>query len=679
MPEDIFQNLNDQQIEAVKQIEGPVLVLAGAGSGKTKALTHRIAYLIQEKNISPYNILAVTFTNKAAGEMGDRVANILSQKSTHFAKATRVKKVKSQNDGIQQSNNEAMKQSMGLRLPWLGTFHSICVRILRREADRIGYSRNFTIYDTSDSLSIIKKIMRDLTIDPKNFNPQSVQHFISGAKNELIDEREYSKYKNSPFEEVTSKVYQGYQRYLKRADALDFDDLIMQSVILFQQEPEVLKKYQEIFKYILIDEYQDTNQAQYVWAKLLASGHKNIMVVGDDYQSIYSWRGANFRNILNFERDWSGAKVIKLEQNYRSTGTILSAANEIIKYNRNRTDKKLWTEKDEGLPISVYEALNERDEADFVSMEIKSLCRDGDLSKFAVLYRTNAQSRAIEESLLRFDIKYRVVGGVKFYERKEIKDIISYLKLIVNPNDFEALSRAVSAPPRGIGEATLTKIRQAKFSSPEDSALDGVVQNNKKVTDFFQLIQELREQAKDIRLDDLIQLVATKSGYKNYLLDGTPEGEGRWENVLELASVASSNTESQKLKVKSQNNGMDDLENNSSELEEFLERVALIQDTDSFDPNDSAVTLMTLHSAKGLEFENVFIVGAEEGIFPHSRSLIDESEMEEERRLCYVGITRAKIRLYLIHAKERNIYGNFQANPRSRFLENIPENLLEKI
>ena len=649
----LLKGLNEPQREAVLNTDGPLLVLAGAGSGKTKALTHRIAYLISEKNISPYNILAVTFTNKAAREMSDRVENLLS-------------------------GNKEREQGVA-HLPWLGTFHSVCVRILRREAHHLGYERSFTIYDSGDQLSIIKRIMKDLNINPKDFAPRSIQYFISGAKNELITAKDYKKYINSPFEKVTADVYDRYEKYLKDANGMDFDDLIMQSVILFQTNPQVLEHYQNQFKYILIDEYQDTNQAQYLWAKLLAEKHKNIMVVGDDYQAIYSWRGANFRNILNFEKNYPNAKVIKLEQNYRSTKTILAAAGEVIKYNRQKKDKTLWTENKEGLPITVYEALNEKDEAEFVCLEIRSLMNrmrsngSSDYNDFAVLYRTNAQSRAVEEAMIRFDIPYKVVGGIRFYERKEVKDIIAYLRIIQNPMDFEAFNRAVSCIPRGIGEKTVLQIREI---SKNEILHPKEIENpkiSKKLIDFLILIEEFRKQAEDIRLDDLISLVAVKSGYKDFLLaDKSPEGEGRWENIEELMTVAAEQIKSPEEEISYDEVPLSDLEN-------LLERVALIQDTDSFDPNAQAVTLMTLHSAKGLEFNTVFIVGVEEGIFPHSRALMDESEMEEERRLAYVGITRAKERLYLIYAGERNIYGRFQNNPKSRFIENIPEELIDEI
>ena len=635
------------QKEAVLATEGPVLVLAGAGSGKTKTLTHRIAYLIREKNVSPYNILSVTFTNKAAGEMSERVGNLLLT-----------------TDHRLQTN----------RLPWMGTFHSICVRILRREAEHIGMSRNFTIYDDGDQLSIIKSCMKELNIDPKEFNPRSIQYFISGAKNELMGPEEYKKYINSPFEKMTSQVYDKYQKYLREANAFDFDDLIMQCVVLFQKNPQILERYQAQFKYILIDEYQDTNQAQYMWAKLLSAKHKNIMVVGDDYQAIYSWRGANFKNILNFEKDYKNAKVVKLEQNYRSTGTILEAGNEVIKYNRNKTDKKLWTENDAGRLITVYEALNEKDEAEFIACELRSLCKDGHLSDYAVLYRTNAQSRAVEEIFMRFAIPYRVVGGVRFYERKEIKDMIAYLRLVANPNDFEALKRVVVAPPRGIGEKTLSQVSPAGGGITYQAGEAELTKLPKKIQEFYQILAEIKKAARDMDLADLIEHIAIKAGFKNFLLDGTPEGEGRWENVEELMGVAADRDKNEIDEI-----DLDDSESGMSKLDKFLERVALIQDMDTYDPNAESVTLMTLHSAKGLEFETVFIIGMEEGIFPHSRSTMDEAEMEEERRLCYVGITRAKKRLYLLYANERNIYGRFQSNPKSRFIENIPEHLLDTI
>jgi len=723
---DLLQNLNPEQKKAVLATEGPVLVLAGAGSGKTKALTHRIAYLIREKKVSPYNILAVTFTNKAAGEITARVTQLLNKEL----------RIKNKGGGENPNSSFLIPDSGATRLPWAGTFHSVCVRILRREADYIGgYSRSFTIADSNDQISIIKRIMRDLNINPKDYNPNSVQHFISDSKNELIDAKEYKKYINSLFEQITAKVYDRYEKYLRETNLMDFDDLIMNCVFLFQNNPDILEKYQKLFKYILIDEYQDTNQAQYVWVKLLAAKYKNIMVVGDDYQSIYSWRGANFRNILNFEKDYKNAVVIKLEQNYRSSKTILTAANDVIKFNKNKTDKKLWTENSDGLPITVYQALNEKDEAEFVAMEIKSLVhstqytvhRNGyEYSDIAVLYRTNAQSRAIEETLLRFKIPYKIVGGFRFYERVEIKNIIAFLRLIYNPADFESFERAVCAVSRGIGEKTVEKIRTVILNVPLEAKNPKVIseilrentQDDKikmirqagfssKVVDFFELLSELETLSLAVPLDRLILTIAEKSGYKAFLLDGTAEGEGRWENILELSTVAAQveaqNPKSEirnlfkslrapqslerpkqvpNLKSEFQNNeAIEQLNNDDKEtaLEQFLQQVSLTQDTDQIESDGGVVTLMTLHSAKGLEFRAVFIVGVEEGLFPHSRAIMEESEMEEERRLCYVGITRAKERLYLIHAGERNLYGRFQCNEVSRFIENIPEELLDII
>jgi DNA helicase II / ATP-dependent DNA helicase PcrA len=695
---ELLNQLNEEQKKAVIATEGPVLVLAGAGSGKTRALTHRIAYLIKEKKISPYNILAVTFTNKAAAEMETRVGCLLANPNNQD---TTSKQHPNSKSTIEQSNNRTIKESV--KLPWLGTFHSVCVRILRREADYIGFSRSFTIYDDNDQLSVTKRIMKDLNIDPKHYNPKSISYFISGAKNELIDAKEYKKYINSPFEKITASVYERYEKYLREANAMDFDDLIMQCVVLFQQNPQILEKYQYLFRYILIDEYQDTNQAQYIWAKLLASKNKNIMVVGDDYQSIYSWRGANFRNILNFEKDYKDAIVIKLEQNYRSTKTILSAANDVIKFNENKTDKKLWTKNDEGRPITIYEALNEKDEAEFVAMEIKSLHNRGiEYNDCAVLYRTNAQSRAVEETFLRFKIPYRVVGGVRFYERKEIKDIIAYLRVIQNPADFEALERAATCIPRGIGEKTLSKLREFLISNSKflikSQISNSIIHNSlfflqeaqfsPKVVSLFEILKELEQYSLTHTLDQLISEIAIKSGLKDFLLDGSPEGEGRWENVTELIGVAEqvqANYELQYNVILSESEeshkdpSVKPQDDNETALEAFLQQVALVQDTDSIDQGEGVVTLMTLHSAKGLEFRAVFIIGAEEGLFPHSRALMDASEMEEERRLCYVGITRAKDRLYMIYTQERNLYGRFQCNPMSRFIENIPEHLLDII
>lgn len=639
---DIFSDLNDQQKEAVTTTEGPVLILAGAGSGKTKALTHRLAYLISEKKIPPSNILAVTFTNKAAGEMKSRMEVLLGGQLSDISNSK-----KSTTDNRQPTTI----------LPWLGTFHSICVKILRREANRIEYPTGFTIYDAQDQLAVVKKIMQDKNIDTKQFSPNAVLYYIGSSKNEFISPSEYKKFVNSPFEEVVYEVYKEYQKYLKTIGAMDFDDLLVLTVSLFEKHPEILEKYQRIFQYILIDEYQDTNQVQYLWVKMLSEKSKNICVVGDDSQSIYGFRGANFRNILNFERDYKGTKIIKLEQNYRSTKNILRAADELIKYNRHRTDKTLFTENGEGSPIQIYRALNERDEAEFVATEISglALAEKSHWSDFAVLYRTNAQSRATEEAFLKYGIPYKVVGGIKFYERKEIKDILSYLKLVSNPADRVAFERIVNIPARGIGSKTVIKYFQGMLS------LDSEVPE--KIKKFLQMIEDFRAKSKEITVSDLIELIAEKSGYKDNLLDGSAESEARWENILELKSVAS----------------YADTSTMDNSLESFLEKVALYQDSDDLDRSSDVVTLMTLHSSKGLEFQTVFLIGMEEGLLPHSRSVIDENEVEEERRLCYVGITRARKRLYLLYASGRIFFGNPIANLPSRFLAEIPDDVKSDI
>lgn len=654
---DLLKDLNSAQQEAVRTTEGPVLILAGAGSGKTRALTHRLAYLISEKKVSPTNILAVTFTNKAAGEMRKRTEILLQSSNSEIRNS---KQAQNSNDSNSKHVSSFDIQNSDLHhevvLPWLGTFHSICVKILRREAKHIGYPSGFTIYDSQDQLSVVKKIMQDKGIDPKHYNPNAVLHFISGAKNEFISPEGYEKYVNSPFEEVVSTVYKEYQKYLKTAFGMDFDDLLVLCLKLLTENKEILQKYQNIFKYILIDEYQDTNHVQYLWAKLLSEKSKNICVVGDDSQSIYGFRGANFRNILNFERDFPGAKVIKLEQNYRSTGNILRAADELIKYNKQKTEKTLWTENPVGSPLLVYQALNEKDEAEFVAMETRGLAAvSGKWSDFAVLYRTNAQSRAVEETFIRFGIPYRVVGGIRFYERKEIKDILAYLKLIANPNDRVSFERIVNVPARGIGSKTLVKY----FSGL--SGLSSEVPE--KIQNFLDMIHLIRDKAKELSVADLIDLIADSSGYKEHVLDGTPEGEGRYENIMELKSVAAYN----------------DALSLEKPLESFLEKVALYQDADDYDSNSNVVTLMTLHAAKGLEFKNVFLVGVEEGILPHSRSVGDQSEVEEERRLCYVGLTRAMNKLYILYASERIYFGNPQINQPSRFICEIPDDVKKEL
>jgi len=624
MESSIFKDLNERQIEAVKTTEGPVLILAGAGSGKTKALTHRVAYLIKEKKVSAYNILVVTFTNKAAEEMIGRINKLLGQKQ------------------------KILNGKIPRLLPWAGTFHSICAKILRQEIQVLGFRRSFLIYDEDDSLSAIKHVMETLEIDKKQYNPRAIKNFISGAKNELITPAQYRKYAQGYFGEIVQKVYELYQKDLKTANALDFDDLIMKTVEVFQNPPaggpDILKRWQNLFKYILVDEYQDTNHAQYMLIKLLARRHNNLFVIGDDFQAIYGFRGANFRNILDFEKDYPKAKVIKMEQNYRSTQNIIQAASKVIEKNILRSEKALWTENEAGLPATIFEAQNEIDEADFIIGEINALRHIGQFNDFVILYRTNAQSRIFEEVLMQNNLPYRLIGALRFYERKEIKDILAYLKLIANPDDKVSLKRIINVPPRGIGE------KSQNLPAGEAGA-------NPKIQRFNEMIEGFRIIANKAKLPKLIDTVAQESGYRDWILDGTEEGEMRWENIEELKSVAQ----------------------RAVSLEEFLENVALVADIDNYDRATDAITLMTLHNAKGLEFPVVFMVGMEEGLFPHSRSMMDPAELEEERRLCYVGMTRAKKRLYLTYATARMIYGGLQSNQPSRFLSDIPEELIERL
>lgn len=674
--ENILLKLNPAQREAVETTEGAVLVIAGAGSGKTKALTHRVAYLILKKGVQPRNILAVTFTNKAAQEMKERITHLLGGKKRD--------------------------------LPVLGTFHSVCVRILRHEIEKIGYKKSFNIFDAQDQLALMKKVMKEMQINTDQFRPQAILGAISNAKNELIDAEAYAARVGSYYEEMVAKIYSAYQRRLREQDALDFDDILMLTVKIFQALPEVLEKYQNFFRYIMVDEYQDTNHAQYVLVNLLAKKHGNLCVVGDDWQGIYSWRGANIQNILDFEKDYPQAKIIKLEQNYRSTQNILDAAYGVISKNLNRKDKKIWTENKGGHLITSFEADNERDEAEFIISEIKKMMRKSKdikcpsettkghlmstasgsyaFSDFVVLYRTNAQSRIIEEAMLRASMPYRIIGGLKFYQRKEVKDVVAYLRLIQNFNDEVALERIINEPKRNIGEATVKKwIGLAKenkldaisaglkigdlnkFPSKTDQPKAGKIQSRvlgtklEPIAKFCEFIKRMNESKDKLKLTDLLEKVFRESGYERYLLDGTEEGQMRAENVRELLSVAKKYEEYE----------------GDEGLRLFLEEVALVADTDSIDQAKDAVHLMTLHSAKGLEFRVVFIAGLEEGILPHSRSLISQSEMEEERRLMYVGITRAKEKVYLLFTVERNIFGSTQVNASSRFLDDIPEHLIE--
>jgi DNA helicase II / ATP-dependent DNA helicase PcrA len=651
----ILEKLNPSQKLAVETTEGPVLIIAGAGSGKTRALTHRVAYLIRKKGINPRNILAVTFTNKAASEMKERIMKLLE-------------------DTKSPGSNPNIAY---YELPVLGTFHSVCVKILRREIEKIGYKSTFNIFDDQDQRALIKKTMRELEINLDQFKPQAILGAISKAKNELIDAEEYLAGIGGYWEEMVAKIYAVYQKKLKDQQALDFDDILMLTVVIFKTYPEVLAKYQNIFRYILVDEYQDTNYAQYMLVKLLSQKHKNICVVGDDWQGIYSWRGANIQNILDFEKDYPEARVIKLEQNYRSTQNILDAAYGVISKNINRKDKKIWTENKGGQLIASFEARDEKEEAEFIAEEVRK-SRDFKFSDFVVLYRTNAQSRTIEEGMLKHSIPYRIIGGVKFYQRKEIKDIIAYLRLIQNFSDEVSLERIINEPKRGIGEITLSNwLIAAKKNNlnPMEAGFKFEILNSKleigskpkirnskfdAIANFSDFIKRMSETKEKLILTDFIQKVFTESGYEKSLLDGTEEGEMRLENVKELLTVAKKYDEFK----------------GEEALKLFLEEVALISDTDNIDQKKDAVHLMTLHSAKGLEFEVVFIAGLEEGMLPHSRSMLNPEEMEEERRLMYVGITRARKKVYLLFTGERNIFGSTQINAPSRFLDDIPPHLV---
>lgn len=617
---EFLKGLNDKQREAVLATEGPVLILAGAGSGKTRALTYRIAYLIMEKAILPENILAVTFTNKAAKEMESRVSGLLK--------------------GARRPG------TIYARLPWLGTFHSVCVKILRRELDKVsGMNSNFTIYDQSDSLNAVKQAMKALNISEKQYNPRSIRSFISSAKGELIDSASYKKYAFEHFQEIVARVYTQYQRILEDANALDFDDLLMKTVKIFSSNPQILEKYQKKFKYILIDEYQDTNQAQYLLVKHLASLHENIFVIGDDWQSIYSFRGAKFQNILDFKKDYPKAKIIYLEENYRSTGSILEAAQAVIKNNEVRSDKNLFTKKDSGAPVSIIASDDKLTEVDFILDEILSLkLGEGRIyNDFAILYRTNAQSRAFEETLIKRGIPYRIYGAIKFYERREIKDIIAYLNYLQNPRDKVSLARIINVPARGIGDKTLQKILSAEEGAEEMP----------KYQAFKRIIDNILAVIPGLRPDEVIETVISHSGYKSFIDDGTPESRSRLENIEELKSAAAS----------------------YETLSDFLQSVALVSDIDSFGEQGEVLTLMTTHLSKGLEFPVVFISGLEEGLLPHAQSIDDEQSLEEERRLFYVAMTRAMERLYILYSRCRFVYGSLQQSIPSRFIAELPESV----
>lgn len=640
----LLDGLNEKQKEAVKTTEGPLLIMAGAGSGKTRVLTHRIAYLMAEKDVAPWNILAITFTNKAAREMKERVERIVGKQAEDI---------------------------------WISTFHSMCVRILRRDIDRIGIHANFSILDTTDQLSVLKHILKDRNIDPKKYDPRALLGTISSAKNELITPETYADQAATPYEKLVADVYKEYQKRLLRNHALDFDDLIMTTIQLFQRVPEVLEYYQRKFQYIHVDEYQDTNRSQYLLVNMLAKRFRNLCVVGDSDQSIYRWRGADISNILSFEKDYPNAKVILLEQNYRSTKRILQAANAVIEHNTQRKPKKLWTENSEGHALVYYEAMTEVDEAQFVVGKIKEYVDTGKRTykDFAVLYRTNAQSRVLEEMFLKANIPYKIVGGLKFYDRKEIKDILAYLRLIANPNDDISLMRIINVPKRGIGASTIDKI--ASYASIHSISMFDALKHIEEIgisariaaplVQFREQIDHWSQMQHYLSVTELVEDVLDRSGYRDMLREEkTLEAYSRLENIDEFLSVTKHFEQV----------------NEDKSLVAFLTDLALVADIDQLD-NDSegqtsdAVVLMTLHSAKGLEFPVVFLVGLEEGIFPHNRSLNDEDEMEEERRLAYVGITRAEEQLFLTRAHMRTLFGQTHVNAPSRFIDEIPEELIE--
>ncbi|WP_147803148.1 DNA helicase PcrA [Alkalicoccus halolimnae] len=638
----LLTGLNPEQQKAVRHDEGPLLIMAGAGSGKTRVLTHRIAYLIGEKGIPHWSILAITFTNKAAREMKDRVASIVGSEAEQM---------------------------------WISTFHSMCVRILRRDIDRIGFKRNFTILDSSDQQTVLKRIVKELNLDPKKFDARAMLGAISSAKNELKTAAQFAKSANGFYEETVLEVYKRYEKELRKNQSLDFDDLIMTTIRLFEQVPEVLEYYQRRFRYIMVDEYQDTNRAQYKLVQLMADRHKNLCVVGDSDQSIYRWRGADIQNILSFEKDYNNATVVMLEQNYRSTKTILNAANAVIGKNSGRKPKNLWTENVDGNKLTLYEADNEHAEARFVIGKMKEMIDSGKYkpSEIAVLYRTNAQSRVMEELLVKSNMSYAIIGGTKFYDRKEIKDLLAYLRLISNPDDDLSFRRIVNVPKRGIGPTTVEKIQS--YAVQQDLSLFQAVQEIEEVGLSARFTKTLKEFAGQLRgwvemqeylpVMELVEEMLEKTGYREMLKqDKSLESEGRLENINEFLTVAKEFEEASEDKT----------------LTAFLTDLALIADIDQVDEEEESQEkslLMTLHSAKGLEFPIVFLIGLEEGVFPHSRSLMEEAEMEEERRLAYVGITRAEQQLFISRAKMRTLYGRTNMNPPSRFLHELPQELVD--
>ncbi|MGY3748953.1 DNA helicase PcrA [Vagococcus acidifermentans] len=647
--DNLLKEMNPKQAEAVLHTEGPLLIMAGAGSGKTRVLTHRIAYLIEEKNVNPWNILAITFTNKAAKEMKERVSRILANGSEDV---------------------------------WVSTFHSMCVRILRRDVDVIGYNRNFTIIDTSEQLTLMKRILKEENIDPKKYDPRSIIGSISNAKNELLTPEAYEQLYTGFYEKIVATCYRRYQKELRLNQSMDFDDLIMLTIRLFKDSPETLAYYQNKFHYIHVDEYQDTNHAQYTLVKMLAERFQNLCVVGDADQSIYGWRGADMENILNFEQDYPKAKTILLEQNYRSTKNILQAANSVIVNNKNRKEKKLWTDNDEGQKVVLYQAETERDEARFIVSTIQKELTDNQrrYGDFCVLYRTNAMSRVVEETLVKANVPYKMVGGHKFYDRKEIRDILAYLNIISNNMDSISFERIVNSPKRGIGSGTLEKLRE--FAQMHEwpllqAAIDVDLTNitgkaRKELAGFGAMIQDFSKMSEFLSVTELVREVLDKSGYEQDLKNqNTLEAQSRLENLEEFLTVTQEFD-----KQFEAGEYDDDTDSSLNKLGLFLNDLALVSDIDSLEEDASQVTLMTLHAAKGLEFPVVFLIGMEEGVFPLSRAMMEEAELEEERRLAYVGITRAEEVLFLTHAFSRTLYGRTQYNRPSRFVKEIDDEVL---
>ncbi len=622
-----LDELNDKQKEAVLYNEGPLLIIAGAGAGKTKTLTTKIAFLIEEKNVNPRNILAITFTNKAAKEMKDRLFRTIGSTAKELQ---------------------------------VSTFHSFGLKLLRENYEALGYDKNFVIMDSDDSLTVVKKIIKDMGLDPKIYNPRGIRNKISGCKNEMTSPEEYERYAVSDYEKVVQEVYSKYNTKLERNNSVDFDDLLLLPIELFKKNPDILNKYQDLYQYILIDEYQDTNEAQYILTKMLSVKNRKITCVGDDSQSIYSFRGANYKNILNFEKDYKDAKTILLEQNYRSTSNILDAANQVIKNNKMRKDKNLWTSRGTGEKIKYYRAYNERDEAQYVIRKIKELInRNIEYKDIAVLYRTNAQSRVLEEEMLKENLPYRVIGSFYFYSRKEIKDLIAYLRLIHNSRDNVSLLRVINTPKRGIGLKTIENLTTK--ADLENISIYEAISSGKEL-EFKNLIERLKEVSQDLTLTELIDKVLDASGMKQELeSEKTLEAEVRLENLEEFKSITKSFEEREGL----------------ISLEDFLLEISLISDVEEYKDDPNRISLMTVHSVKGLEFDHVFVVGMEEGIFPHMNSLMENSEVEEERRLCYVAITRAKDDLHLVNARRRTLFGKEQINPVSRFIGEINKDLIE--